>query len=268
MLFLQEKALSSPGYNKMLCGAFKGGTSGLMSQQSSAVNLLLDHFVVKTPKNSELLNSPCVSRQADDTASFFIGNSRASTRLSEMDKAENLPSLPFVDIKDESSDSSVLVISPYESSWPVESSRDSSNIDGCLTDQSSQSSSSSASALGMKRSLSVTSEDSISQELVHFKPIHASPCTPPRTLPNGKLAAQPPLVRTVPYNLSAKITDNQPNAHEIPSCCPIMCRRLGELAVERNEQVGSIESFSSVLMFTVIFFPYTGESPFQINMYR
>ncbi|XP_078514704.1 E3 ubiquitin-protein ligase RNF169 isoform X2 [Lissotriton helveticus] len=51
-----------------------------------------------------------------------------------------------------------------------------------------------------ERSISPESNDSISEELNHFKPIVCSPCTPPKRLPNGKVL-RPPIIKSTPRNL-------------------------------------------------------------------
>lgn len=52
-----------------------------------------------------------------------------------------------------------------------------------------------------ERSISPESNDSISEELNHFKPIVCSPCTPPKRLPDGRLL-EPTIVKSTPRNLS------------------------------------------------------------------
>lgn len=52
-----------------------------------------------------------------------------------------------------------------------------------------------------ERSVSPESNDSISEELNHFKPIVCSPCTPPKRLADGRLL-QPAVVKATPRNLS------------------------------------------------------------------
>ncbi|KAJ7990518.1 hypothetical protein DPEC_G00301170 [Dallia pectoralis] len=51
-----------------------------------------------------------------------------------------------------------------------------------------------------ERSISPESNDSISEELNHFKPIVCSPCTPPKKLPDGRVL-EPPIVKSTPRNL-------------------------------------------------------------------
>uniref|UniRef100_A0A3P8V4E3 Ring finger protein 169 n=2 Tax=Cynoglossus semilaevis TaxID=244447 RepID=A0A3P8V4E3_CYNSE len=50
-------------------------------------------------------------------------------------------------------------------------------------------------------SISPESNDSISEELNHFKPIVCSPCTPPKRLPDGRLM-EPTIVKSTPRNLT------------------------------------------------------------------
>ncbi|KAM6932403.1 E3 ubiquitin-protein ligase RNF169 isoform 1-T1 [Lycodopsis pacificus] len=52
-----------------------------------------------------------------------------------------------------------------------------------------------------ERSISPESNDSISEELNHFKPIVCSPCTPPKRLPDGRLL-EPTIVKSTPRNLT------------------------------------------------------------------
>ncbi|XP_077961269.1 E3 ubiquitin-protein ligase RNF169 isoform X1 [Gasterosteus aculeatus] len=52
-----------------------------------------------------------------------------------------------------------------------------------------------------ERSISPESNDSISEELNHFKPIVCSPCTPPKRLPDGRLL-EPAVVKSTPRNLT------------------------------------------------------------------
>ncbi|XP_056139708.1 E3 ubiquitin-protein ligase RNF169 [Lampris incognitus] len=50
-------------------------------------------------------------------------------------------------------------------------------------------------------SISPESNDSISEELTHFKPIVCSPCTPPKRLPDGRVL-EPTIVKSTPRNLT------------------------------------------------------------------
>ncbi|XP_062872778.1 E3 ubiquitin-protein ligase RNF169 isoform X2 [Trichomycterus rosablanca] len=55
-----------------------------------------------------------------------------------------------------------------------------------------------------ERSVSPESNDSISEELNHFKPIVCSPCTPPKRLPDGRLM-KPTIVKSTPRNLTQSL---------------------------------------------------------------
>ncbi|XP_030632971.1 E3 ubiquitin-protein ligase RNF169 [Chanos chanos] len=55
-----------------------------------------------------------------------------------------------------------------------------------------------------ERSISPESNDSISEELNHFKPIVCSPCTPPKRLPDGRLV-EPTIVKSTPRNLTRSL---------------------------------------------------------------
>ncbi|XP_060075027.1 E3 ubiquitin-protein ligase RNF169-like [Ylistrum balloti] len=92
----------------------------------------------------------------------------------------------------------------------------------------------------VSRASSIQSEDSITQELNHFKPINVCPVTPPRKLASGKVI-EPPLIRTTPRNLN-KTSFSSPTNHELSlsdldACSPIMQRRLSELEEERKSNV-------------------------------
>ncbi|TRY85139.1 hypothetical protein DNTS_006338 [Danionella cerebrum] len=56
----------------------------------------------------------------------------------------------------------------------------------------------------LERSISPESNDSISEELNHFKPIVCSPCTPPKRLPDGRLL-EPTIVKSTPRNLTRNL---------------------------------------------------------------
>ncbi|KAF7700124.1 E3 ubiquitin-protein ligase RNF169 [Silurus meridionalis] len=58
-----------------------------------------------------------------------------------------------------------------------------------------------------ERSVSPESNDSISEELNHFKPIVCSPCTPPKRLPDGRLM-EPTIVKSTPRNLTHGLQKN------------------------------------------------------------
>ncbi|XP_006875477.1 PREDICTED: E3 ubiquitin-protein ligase RNF169 [Chrysochloris asiatica] len=55
-----------------------------------------------------------------------------------------------------------------------------------------------------ERSISPESNDSISEELNHFKPIVCSPCTPPKRLPDGRVLS-PLIIKSTPRNLSRNL---------------------------------------------------------------
>ncbi|NXN15167.1 RN169 ligase, partial [Indicator maculatus] len=57
---------------------------------------------------------------------------------------------------------------------------------------------------GPERSISPESNDSISEELNHFKPIVCSPCTPPKRLPDGRVLS-PLIIKSTPRNLSRSL---------------------------------------------------------------
>ncbi|KAK5904136.1 hypothetical protein CesoFtcFv8_005728 [Champsocephalus esox] len=59
-----------------------------------------------------------------------------------------------------------------------------------------------------ERSVSPDSNDSISEELNHFKPIECSPCTPPRRLADGRLVITS-VVKSTPRNLNLSLNQNQ-----------------------------------------------------------
>ncbi|XP_055082269.1 E3 ubiquitin-protein ligase RNF169 isoform X2 [Periophthalmus magnuspinnatus] len=66
-----------------------------------------------------------------------------------------------------------------------------------------------SSSLGQtERSVSPDSNDSISEELNHFKPIVCSPCTPPKRLSDGRLL-EPRIVKSTPRNLRQLGTSSQ-----------------------------------------------------------
>ncbi|KAG2456411.1 RN169 ligase, partial [Polypterus senegalus] len=58
--------------------------------------------------------------------------------------------------------------------------------------------------LKTERSISPESNDSISEELNHFKPIVCSPCTPPKRLPDGRVV-EPTIVKSTPRNLTRSL---------------------------------------------------------------
>ncbi|XP_029457953.1 E3 ubiquitin-protein ligase RNF169 isoform X1 [Rhinatrema bivittatum] len=62
-----------------------------------------------------------------------------------------------------------------------------------------------------ERSISPESNDSISEELNHFKPIVCSPCTPPKKLPDGQVLS-PVLIKSTPRNLRRNL--QKPTTYE------------------------------------------------------
>ncbi|XP_039211816.1 E3 ubiquitin-protein ligase RNF169 [Crotalus tigris] len=62
-----------------------------------------------------------------------------------------------------------------------------------------------------ERSISPESNDSISEELNHFKPIVCSPCTPPKQLPDGRVLS-PLIIKSTPRNLTRSL--QKPTTYE------------------------------------------------------
>ncbi|NWZ85553.1 RN169 ligase, partial [Poecile atricapillus] len=62
-----------------------------------------------------------------------------------------------------------------------------------------------------ERSISPESNDSISEELNHFKPIVCSPCTPPKRLPDGRVLS-PLIIKSTPRNLNRSL--QKPTTYE------------------------------------------------------
>ncbi|XP_013409305.1 serine/arginine repetitive matrix protein 2 isoform X1 [Lingula anatina] len=101
---------------------------------------------------------------------------------------------------------------------------------------------------GAKRSASAQSEDSISHELTHFKPIHGYPRTPPRRLPGGKVI-EPSVIVCSPRNLSRAGSMGSPTENGDQSIMdptsPIVKKRLQRLAEERQAQVQALSKATS-----------------------
>ena len=89
----------------------------------------------------------------------------------------------------------------------------------------------------VKRSSSAQSNDSISPELAHFRPIRACPLTPPRQLSGGRVV-EPVLIRTTPRNLSKSFSTEERSLSDIDASSPIMQKCLEQLGVERKDKVG------------------------------
>nr|XP_055051634.1 E3 ubiquitin-protein ligase RNF169 [Misgurnus anguillicaudatus] len=79
-----------------------------------------------------------------------------------------------------------------------------------------------------ERSISPESNDSISEELNHFKPIVCSPCTPPKRLPDGRLL-EPTIVKSTPRNLMR-------NLHKSTSyeASPTILQKWKQIEVDRQ----------------------------------
>lgn len=101
-----------------------------------------------------------------------------------------------------------------------------------------------------RRCPSAESNDSISPEISHFKPIQSCPRTPPRTV-DGKLV-DPPVVWTTPHNLKQlqrrSSNDDQQGLKFSEGRSPAMQRRLRVLAEDRRRQVEANSKSTSTLL--------------------
>ncbi|KAG7471126.1 hypothetical protein MATL_G00121070 [Megalops atlanticus] len=79
-----------------------------------------------------------------------------------------------------------------------------------------------------ERSISPESNDSISEELNHFKPIVCSPCTPPKRLPDGRLL-EPTIVKSTPRNLNRSL--QKPTSYE---ASPTILQKWKQIEVDRQ----------------------------------
>lgn len=79
-----------------------------------------------------------------------------------------------------------------------------------------------------ERSISPESNDSISEELNHFKPIVCSPCTPPKRLPDGRVLS-PLLIKSTPRNLTRSL--QKPTTYE---ASPRILRKWEQIFQERQ----------------------------------
>ncbi|KAM4700260.1 E3 ubiquitin-protein ligase RNF169 [Discoglossus pictus] len=79
-----------------------------------------------------------------------------------------------------------------------------------------------------ERSISPESNDSISEELNHFKPIVCSPCTPPKRLPNGKVLS-PVIIKSTPRNLRKSL--QKPTTYE---ASPMILKKWEQVFQERQ----------------------------------
>ncbi|XP_035241506.1 E3 ubiquitin-protein ligase RNF169 isoform X2 [Anguilla anguilla] len=85
-----------------------------------------------------------------------------------------------------------------------------------------------ATASKPERSISPESNDSISEELNHFKPIVCSPCTPPKRLPDGRFL-QPTVVKSTPRNLSRGL--HKPTSYE---ASPTILQKWRQIETDRQ----------------------------------
>ncbi|KTG36886.1 hypothetical protein cypCar_00029162 [Cyprinus carpio] len=79
-----------------------------------------------------------------------------------------------------------------------------------------------------ERSISPESNDSISEELNHFKPIVCSPCTPPKRLPDGRLL-EPTIVKSTPRNLTRSL--HKSTSYE---ASPTILQKWKQIEVDRH----------------------------------
>lgn len=79
-----------------------------------------------------------------------------------------------------------------------------------------------------ERSISPESNDSISEELNHFKPIVCSPCTPPKRLPDGRLL-EPMIVKSTPRNLTRAL--HKSTSYE---ASPTILQKWKQIEVDRQ----------------------------------
>ncbi|XP_051536018.1 E3 ubiquitin-protein ligase RNF169 isoform X2 [Myxocyprinus asiaticus] len=90
----------------------------------------------------------------------------------------------------------------------------------------------SSASLGLQakpeRSISPESNDSISEELNHFKPIVCSPCTPPKRLPDGRLL-EPTIVKSTPRNLARSL--HKSTSYE---ASPTILQKWKQIEVDRQ----------------------------------
>ncbi|XP_060682354.1 E3 ubiquitin-protein ligase RNF169 isoform X3 [Hemiscyllium ocellatum] len=86
-----------------------------------------------------------------------------------------------------------------------------------------------------ERSASPDSNDSISGEFNHFKPISCSPCTPPKKLPDGRVM-KPKIVKSTPRNLGCGFHKPAaaPTTYEVN---PNLLQKWGQILQERHEEM-------------------------------
>ncbi|XP_018101123.1 E3 ubiquitin-protein ligase RNF169 isoform X2 [Xenopus laevis] len=78
------------------------------------------------------------------------------------------------------------------------------------------------------RSISPESNDSISEELNHFKPIVCSPCTPPKRLPDGRILS-PVIIKSTPRNLRKSL--QKPTTYE---ASPMILKKWEQVFQDRQ----------------------------------
>lgn len=79
-----------------------------------------------------------------------------------------------------------------------------------------------------ERSISPESNDSISEELNHFKPIVCSPCTPPKRLPDGRVLS-PVIIKSTPRNLRRNL--QKPTSYE---ASPVILKKWEQVFQDRQ----------------------------------
>ncbi|XP_056416256.1 E3 ubiquitin-protein ligase RNF169 isoform X2 [Hyla sarda] len=79
-----------------------------------------------------------------------------------------------------------------------------------------------------ERSISPESNDSISEELNHFKPIVCSPCTPPKRLPDGQVLS-PVIIKSTPRNLRRNL--QKPTSYE---ASPVILKKWEQVFKDRQ----------------------------------
>uniref|UniRef100_W5M2L3 RING-type E3 ubiquitin transferase n=1 Tax=Lepisosteus oculatus TaxID=7918 RepID=W5M2L3_LEPOC len=79
-----------------------------------------------------------------------------------------------------------------------------------------------------ERSISPESNDSISEELNHFKPIVCSPCTPPKRLPDGRVV-EAAIVKSTPRNISRSL-----QKHTSYEASPTILQKWKQIEMDRQ----------------------------------
>ncbi|KAM9453335.1 E3 ubiquitin-protein ligase RNF169-like isoform 1-T1 [Salvelinus alpinus] len=105
-----------------------------------------------------------------------------------------------------------------------------------------------------ERSVSPESNDSISEELNHFKPIVCSPCTPPKRLPDGRVM-EPTIVKSTPRNLFRRL--ERPTSYE---ASPTILQKWKQIEVDRQSvKVTSKGTLTSPINVDLVFKPSSVE---------